>query len=139
MAVWKEEFSCLENNSQTEEEFLYLWNKNVIPWMEERGIEYKRFAHTYAIKRGFSFDVAKHAYIIPWDMKATSGKNLIGVGWKNGSLRCAFKAKGGERIYRSTTSDVPQEVYLKLLRSPYPDHLFTQIVKGKYGLERESG
>lgn len=58
-------------------------------------------------------------------------KNLVSVGWENGTLQCEFK--GGRRYH---FGGVPQEVKDKLLRSPYPDHLFQQIVRGKYVSKR---
>ena len=135
--VWGEEFSVLEDSASTDTAFLDVWNRNVIPWMEQRGIEYKRVAHAYATKRGFVFDKEKHAYVIPCKMEATRGKNLIGVGWRDGVLRCAFASKSGPRFYRSASIPVPVEVFQKLLKVPFPDKLYGQIVKGKYPMERE--
>lgn len=57
--------------------------------------------------------------------------NLVSVGWENFILQCEFK--GGRRYQ---FGGVPSEVKDKLLRSPYPDNLFNQIVKGKYVSER---
>lgn len=135
--IWQEEFASLEDATSDKVRFLYLFNRNVIPWMEQRGIEYKRVAHVYATKRGFVFDKEKHAYVIPWKMEATRGKNLIGVGWRDGVLRCAFASKSGPRFYRSASIPVPVEVFQKLLKVPFPDKLYGQIVKGKYPMERE--
>lgn len=58
-------------------------------------------------------------------------KNLVSVGWENFILQVEFH--GGRRYQ---FGGVPQVVKDKLLRSPYPDHLFQQIVKGKYVSER---
>lgn len=58
-------------------------------------------------------------------------KNLVSVGWENHVLQCEFL--GGRRYQ---FGGVPEEVKDKLLRSPYPDHLFNQIVRGKYVSER---
>lgn len=58
-------------------------------------------------------------------------KNLVSVGWENFILQCEFH--GGRRYQ---FGGVPEEVKDKLLRSPYPDHLFNQIVRGKYVSER---
>jgi hypothetical protein len=66
-------------------------------------------------------------------MKFVRGRRerMVAVGWENFILQIEFK--GGKR-YRY--GGAPQEVAEKLLRSPYPDHLFSQIVKGKYSSER---
>lgn len=58
-------------------------------------------------------------------------KNLVSVGWEDHTLQVEFR---GGRRYRF--GGVPSEVKDKLLRSPYPDHLFQQIVRGKYVSER---
>jgi hypothetical protein len=58
-------------------------------------------------------------------------KNLVSVGWENHVLQIEFC--GGRRYQYG---GVPVEVKDKLLRSPYPDNLFRQIVLGKYVSER---
>jgi hypothetical protein len=58
-------------------------------------------------------------------------KNLVAVGWQNGTLEVAFR--GGRRYH---FGGVPEDVKDKLLRSPYPDRLFHQTVRGKYVSER---
>lgn len=67
------------------------------------------------------------------DMLYVKGRrqNLVSVGWENFILQVEFR--GGRRYQ---FGGVPQEVKDKLLRSPYPDHLFQQIVRGKYVSER---
>lgn len=69
-------------------------------------------------------------------MFATRGTNLIAVGWENGTLRCAFAGKDGARFYRY--SGVPEAEKEKLLKSPYPDRLFTTNIKGKFPVEAEA-
>lgn len=69
-------------------------------------------------------------------MFAAKGTNLIGVGWFDGTMRCAFAGKDGATFGRF--AGVPEEAALKLIRSPYPDKLFSQIIKGKYQYEREA-
>lgn len=58
-------------------------------------------------------------------------KNLQSVGWENFFLEVEFR--GGTRYQ---FGGVPEEVKDKLLRSPFPDALFTKIVKGKYPSKR---
>lgn len=54
-------------------------------------------------------------------------KNVVSVGWENHILQVEFS--GGRRYQYG---GVPEEVKNKLLRSPYPDNLFRQIVIGKF-------
>lgn len=54
-------------------------------------------------------------------------KNLMALGWEMHVLEVEFR--GGRRYQ---FGGVPEEVKAKLLRSPFPDHLFQQIVRGKY-------
>jgi hypothetical protein len=66
-------------------------------------------------------------------MQALKGANVIGVGWTDGLLRCMFApSKEGQKPKYWIYFDVPAEVRDKLVRSPYPDKLFSQIVKGKF-------
>jgi hypothetical protein len=58
-------------------------------------------------------------------------KNLVSVGWQDNTLQCEFQ---GKRRY--VYGGVPREVFEKLLRSPYPDNLFRQIVLNKYPYEQ---
>lgn len=69
-----------------------------------------------------------------WKMEATRGKNLIAVAWRDGVLRCAFASKDGARFY--LYPGVPEAEKLKLLRSPYPDGLWSKLKK-KYSLKGE--
>lgn len=57
---------------------------------------------------------------------AVRGKNLRRIGYEAGTLRACF----AQSIY--DYNGVPAEVRDKLIRSPFPDKLFAQIVKGKY-------
>lgn len=54
-------------------------------------------------------------------------RNLVYVGWENGTMQVEFRS--GQRYHYG---GVPEDVKDKLLRSPYPDKLFSQIVRGKY-------
>lgn len=54
-------------------------------------------------------------------------RNLVSVGWQDHVLQVEFK--DGRRYQ---FGGVPLEVKEKLLRVPYPDKLFHQLVKGKY-------
>ena len=67
------------------------------------------------------------------DMRFVRGRRerMVSVGWESNILVVEFK---GNKRYQY--GGVPEEVAEKLLRSPYPDHLFNQIVKGKYVGER---
>lgn len=67
------------------------------------------------------------------DMRYVRGRraNLVSVGWQDYVLQVEFK---GSRRYQY--GGVPKEVHDKLLRSPYPDNLFRQIVMGKYVSQR---
>lgn len=67
------------------------------------------------------------------DMLYVKGRriNIVSVGWQDHILQVEFH--GGRRYQ---FGGVPKEVKDKLLRSPYPDNLFRQIVKGKYVSER---
>lgn len=67
------------------------------------------------------------------DMRFVRGRRerMVSVGWQDYIMAIEFK--GGKRYQYG---GVPEEVADKLLRSPYPDHLFNQIVKGKYVGER---
>ena len=64
-------------------------------------------------------------------MHKTKGWNLLAVGWRDGVLTCEFP---GGRQYRY--AGVPEEECAKLIRSPFPDKLFTSNIKGKYTAER---
>jgi len=54
--IWTEEFAAIGND-------LHLWNKNVIPWMKQRGNVYKRFAHTEAMRRGYKYSRELKEYV----------------------------------------------------------------------------
>lgn len=60
-----------------------------------------------------------------------SRKNLVSVGWRDGTLQCEFT--GGRRYH---FGGVPEEVKDKLLRVPFPDALFNKLVRGKYVSKR---
>ena len=49
-------------------------------------------------------------------------KNLVKVGWENFTLQVEFR--GGRRYL---FGGVPEEVKDKLLRSPFPDNLWSQL------------
>ncbi len=57
-------------------------------------------------------------------------RNLVSVGWEDGILQAEFQEKR-RYLYKG----VPQGTFDKLLRSPYPDNLFSKIVRGKYECE----
>lgn len=63
-------------------------------------------------------------------MQSTKGYNLLAVGWRYGTLVCQFP--GGKYKY----DGVPEAECQKLIRSIYPDKLFTQTISKKYRGER---
>lgn len=67
------------------------------------------------------------------DMQFVRGRRerMVSVGWQDNVLQVEFK--GGKRY---TFGGVPASVKDKLLSSPYPDSLFSKIVRGKYPSER---
>jgi KTSC domain len=67
------------------------------------------------------------------DMYYVRGRraNLVSVGWQDHVLQVEFK--DGRRYQ---FGGVPVEVKDKLLRVPYPDKLFQQLVKGKFVSKR---
>lgn len=58
-------------------------------------------------------------------------RNLVSVGWENHVLQVRF-AHGQTYQY----GGVPRDVKDKILRVPYPDKLFSQLVRGKYVSKR---
>lgn len=53
--IWDDEFAIIGGD-------LVKWNLNVIPWMEQRGTGYKRYAHAYAKTKGWVYDKTTHSY-----------------------------------------------------------------------------
>ena len=119
--AWNAEFSAIET--------LPVWNRNVIPWMKERGEAYKLFAAKEAKRRGYEADKEMGLYRMPWRMMALKGRNCIAAGWQMNWLRMAFAGKEGSRFY--LYKDIEKDVFDKLIRSPFPDKLFVQLVKNK--------
>lgn len=82
---------------------------------------------------GYVADKELGAYKVPKptvQMHRTKGRNLLYVGWENGNLHCTFP--GGRYIYKN----IPECEFDKLRKNPYPDKLFTLIVKSKYEVEK---
>lgn len=133
--LWQTEFDNLLS--------VELWNLNVLPLMRERGDDFKKFAHAEAKARGYKYNAEKAEYIEgPIPVTGTKGRNLTAVGWRNGILRCVFERERNNisiYAYGDKENPVPKEEYLKLLKSPFPDKLFTQIVKSKYPCTKEGG
>ena len=124
-----EDFELLREELASGIDTLELWNRNILPKMRERSAEYKRIAHAEAKRRGWEYDKELNLYREPWKMYALKGRNCIAAGWQLGILRIAFAGKDGPRFYMYP--GIPMEVCLKLQRSPFPDKLFTQLVKSK--------
>ena len=72
-----------------------------------------------------------------WQMYAAKGTNIVGVGWMDGVLRLAFAASDGKghRFYRFP--GVAVEDANKLVGSPFPDKLWTQL-REKHGYKGEA-
>lgn len=62
-------------------------------------------------------------------MEVTRGKNLHRIGWRDGYLTVKFR--GREAVYIFGPG-VPRKRAEQLLRVPYPDKLFTQVIKDKF-------
>lgn len=122
MDIWTEEFAAIPDD-------ISVWNQNVIPWMKERGKDYQKVAMLEAVRRGYQFDYAQMEFRKPWKMFACKGRNLLAVGYQNGVLRCAFHSKTGARFYRYTGPS--EEDFEKIKSNPFPDRLFTLLVKNK--------
>jgi hypothetical protein len=112
-----------------------LWNREMPELVRQHGAEFKAFAQAEAAKRGYLWSKESKQYILPWNMTACKGSNVIGAGWRQGKLAVVFAAKEGHRRYESV-DEVPKEVCEKLVNNPFPDRLYASIVKGKYRMER---
>jgi hypothetical protein len=77
---------------------------------------------------------------VEWKMYAAKGKNLIGVGWQDGVLRCMFApSKEGGKPTFYLYDEVTAEDANKLVKSPYPDKLLVQLrEKHKYKGQAEA-
>ena len=71
-----------------------------------------------------------------WNMTVTKGINLVGVGWRDGILRCAFAGKYyGAKFYQFP--GVPEAIKDDLVRNPYPDRRWA-FLKKKHELKGEA-
>ena len=59
----------------------------------------------------------------------TKGRNLDQVGWCDGYLLVRFRGRSTLYIFGPAIPEVERD---KLLRSPYPDRLFTTNIQNKY-------
>jgi hypothetical protein len=112
------------------------WNVNMPRLVHENGSEFKAFAQAEAAKRGYMWSALAKGYVNPWTIHACRGKNLIGAGWRSGQLAVIFASKEGPRRYESVKLDVPREVCDKLVNNPFPDRLYSLIVKDKIQMQR---
>jgi len=74
-------------------------------------------------------------------MQRIKGRNLVEIAWVEVTLWCGFarKEKGREHgVSVYSYNQVPEAVYLTLLRSPFPDRQFQSAVKGKFSAEKWS-
>jgi hypothetical protein len=113
-----------------------LWNREMPELVKQHGAEFKAFAQAEAGRRGYLWAPDARQYVHPWAMRACSGTNLIGCGWKSGQLAVIFSSKDGPRRYESVSHEVDISVANKLVNSPFPDKLYSQIVKGHIQMER---
>ena len=60
-------------------------------------------------------------------------KNLDRIGFNAGYLFVIFRGQPAHYLFGPA---IPRENFDKLLRSPYPDKLFSQIIRGKYQCKR---
>ena len=65
--------------------------------------------------------------------EVTRGRNLQRIGWHDGWLTVQFKAG---TVYKYGPG-VPRERAEQLLRVPYPDKLFSQVIKAKFPCQKE--
>lgn len=62
-------------------------------------------------------------------MEIKRGRNLARIGWHDGFLTVQFR--GRHSVYEYGPG-VPRERAEQLMRVPYPDKLFTQVIKDKF-------
>ena len=65
------------------------WNANLGELKrlsEQDGPECKAFIHAELERRGYLWSKESKCYVHPWQIRAVSGKNIIGVGWRSGQL-----------------------------------------------------
>ena len=118
---------------------LEAWNANLAALrrlVDVYGKDCAQFILAEAKRREYEWNPDAREYRFRVPVRGVGGKNVIGVGWKEGRLVIIFAAKEGSRRYESSEPNVPEDVYAKLSRSPYPDKLYTQIVKDKYPMRR---
>lgn len=60
-----------------------------------------------------------------------NGRNLLKIGWENGTLEAEFE---GARRYHY--GGVPEDVKAKLLRTCFPDAMFEELVGTRYPRQR---
>jgi len=145
--LWQEELRIIENGAENDTQFLRMFNNNVFRWIRGESLQegdsrhdeqilkdYKRAIFNYSMEKGLEYDKDKKEFV--WPMLPTHGDGLIGVSWHSGTLRVAWKNKDGMTYYHSTET-VPEVIADKLRKSHYPRNTYTQIVKGKFRMERE--
>ncbi len=57
------------------------------------------------------------------------GKNLHMVGWWNGYLVVQFRGRSDQYIYGP---NVPEAEHAKILANPFPDALFSKVIRKKF-------
>jgi len=106
---------------------LYEWNRFVLPLMRSEP-EFKMMAIVVAKARGWKYDPTTGAYIeapvLP-QMHLTKGRNIIRVGWQDGTLYVEFSS--GAKAY--TYPDVPEVDFVHLKQAMYPDKLWAAYRK----------
>lgn len=122
------------------------WNNNIGELKrlaEENGPECKAAIAAEAERRGYLWSKTSRCYVHPWTLRIPNhGTRLLGVGWREGILRCLWVSENKTKRIRTKTfyeygdveHPVPKETAEKILRVPYPEHLHSQLVgKDKEG------
>jgi hypothetical protein len=105
-------------------ETLQDFNRYILPGMKTKGEIFKRMAALEAKKRGYQADKAAGCYVEParrLNMRLTKGHGIIRVDWQDGTLYVEFGSS--PKVYEYP--ECPEVWCINLLKSPYPDHLWT--------------
>lgn len=104
------------------------FNRYVVPDMRTRGEEFKRMAALEAKSRGYVADKSAGCYIDApkrLNMRLTKGHGIIRVDWQEGTLFVEFGRS--PKVYEYP--DCPEVWCINLLKSIYPDHLWSRYKK----------
>ncbi len=101
------------------------FNRLIVPVMKERGSIFLNMAVTEARARRYRADKDIGLYV---EMHRAKGRNLVLIGWLDGSMYATFAS--GPRLYKYPHA--PEEELAKILRNPFPDKIFHSNIKSKY-------